>query len=819
MGVNDLWQILEPVKQHAHLRSLQGKTLAVDLSLWVCEALTVKKMVGAVVKPHLRNLFFRISSLTLMGVKLLFVMEGEAPRLKADVMSKRNEARYGPPQTRAHRPTRSCFKAFLKECLDLLECLGIPWVQAAGEAEAMCAYLNAHGYVDGCLTNDGDAFLYGALTVYRNFTMNTKDPHVDCYVMSSIERELGLDRDSLIGLAVLLGCDYLPKGVPGVGKEQALKLVHSLKGQSLLQRFDQWKEESDSLDLSPATLRKPAHCSVCAHPGSPKDHERNGCRLCGSENYCEPHDYEYRCLCAWHRAEHSRQQNAVENSIKKRACSCKGFPFHEVIREFQLNKDRLTRKICWQRPDLLSFQVFALERMQWPSEYACEKLMVLLTHHDMTERKSGRTGPSQLQPLRINCPRIRNGTSCFEIQWQKPEHYVTVAAPSANLPPGEPAVLTVEEASLFEAAYPEVVAQYQKQVQESRGKKAQSKKNKSKGGGLPALEEVEVLLSGVKLSREVAPGQGPRPNQKSPRDGQWPKKATPAADSWLFLGAPVEAEAPSPSPLRLGRTQRSAAGGHPSSEHQHDGSVIEALQLSTIDWEGTSFSTSPGAQDPPEPGPARGQSALPLSSLTLKERVCARAWELPQASSPQDEGVDLEARSWQKMEGALAVESRPSSEPPWLDRGPQDGPEKSAAASRRAPFCQAKPSASAAASPGNPAGRPPGPEPTRVGPEPHPAPKRDPKKSVCLPCSSSDEEAELARGGRNPKGRRGPRQRPPARLESRVPGAPSEPRPEPRVAPTEGPSPLAPGEDKDARLLLESPLPLAQRLKLRFQSR
>lgn len=56
----------------------------------------------------------------------------------------------------------------------MLECLGVPWVQAAGEAEAMCAYLNVHGYVDGCITNDGDAFLYGARTVYRNFTMNSK---------------------------------------------------------------------------------------------------------------------------------------------------------------------------------------------------------------------------------------------------------------------------------------------------------------------------------------------------------------------------------------------------------------------------------------------------------------------------------------------------------------------------------------------------------------------------------------------------------------------------------------------------------------------
>lgn len=73
-----------------------------------------------------------------------------------------------------NRVLRFLAPAFSFQCLELLECLGIPWVQAAGEAEAMCAYLDASGYVDGCLTNDGDAFLYGAHTVYRNFTMNTK---------------------------------------------------------------------------------------------------------------------------------------------------------------------------------------------------------------------------------------------------------------------------------------------------------------------------------------------------------------------------------------------------------------------------------------------------------------------------------------------------------------------------------------------------------------------------------------------------------------------------------------------------------------------
>lgn len=317
MGVNDLWQILEPVKQHIHLQHLSGKTIAVDLSLWVCEAQTVKKMIGTVMKPHLRNLFFRISYLTQMNVKLVFVMEGEPPKMKADVISKRTQTRYGPSgKARSQKTGRSHFKSVLRECLDMLECLGVPWVQAAGEAEAMCAHLNASGHVDGCLTNDSDTFLYGAQTVYRNFTMDTKDPHVDCYTASSIKSELGLDRDALVGLAVLLGCDYLPKGVPGVGKEQALKLLQILKGQSLLQRFNQWIEEPCYSVPKPAA-KKVVHCSVCSHPGSPKDHERNGCLLCKSDRYCEPHDYEYLCPCEWHQTDHNRQLNEIENNIKK----------------------------------------------------------------------------------------------------------------------------------------------------------------------------------------------------------------------------------------------------------------------------------------------------------------------------------------------------------------------------------------------------------------------------------------------------------------------------------------------------------------------
>lgn len=51
----------------------------------------------------------------------------------------------------------------------------------------------------------------------------------------------------MIALALLLGCDYVPTGVPGVGKETAVKLFTALPGADLLNRFV--KRYIPSLDI------------------------------------------------------------------------------------------------------------------------------------------------------------------------------------------------------------------------------------------------------------------------------------------------------------------------------------------------------------------------------------------------------------------------------------------------------------------------------------------------------------------------------------------------------------------------------------------
>ena len=95
MGVNQLWSILEPVKQEHNVSSLSGKTVCVDLSGWICEAQCAKGLKASVNKPHLRNIFFRVLNLTRLGVRLVFVVDGKAPELKWEAMAKRVQSRYG----------------------------------------------------------------------------------------------------------------------------------------------------------------------------------------------------------------------------------------------------------------------------------------------------------------------------------------------------------------------------------------------------------------------------------------------------------------------------------------------------------------------------------------------------------------------------------------------------------------------------------------------------------------------------------------------------------------------------------------------------
>ena len=75
--------------------------------------------------------------------------------------------------------------------------------------------LNAEGLVDAVITEDSDTFCYGAEVILRNFSISASGPSVEMYTASRLDELLGLTRDRIVFLAILLGCDFFPTGIPG----------------------------------------------------------------------------------------------------------------------------------------------------------------------------------------------------------------------------------------------------------------------------------------------------------------------------------------------------------------------------------------------------------------------------------------------------------------------------------------------------------------------------------------------------------------------------------------------------------------------------
>ncbi|HDD64240.1 MAG TPA: flap structure-specific endonuclease, partial [Thermoprotei archaeon] len=110
-----------------------------------------------------------------------------------------------------------------------------PWVQAPSEGEAQAAYMALKGDVWATASQDYDSLLYGTPRLVRNITISgrRKLPRKNVYIeispelieLKNVLETLGITREQLIAIGILLGTDYNPGGVKGIGPKKALKLV------------------------------------------------------------------------------------------------------------------------------------------------------------------------------------------------------------------------------------------------------------------------------------------------------------------------------------------------------------------------------------------------------------------------------------------------------------------------------------------------------------------------------------------------------------------------------------------------------------------
>lgn len=111
------------------------------------------------------------------------------------------------------------------DCKRLLSLMGVPWIQAPGEAEAECAALVRQGVVYAAGSEDMDTLTFGAGVLLRHLTFSEakKMPITEIHLEKVLEG-LGMTMDQFIDLCILLGCDYCDS-IKGIGPTRAVSLI------------------------------------------------------------------------------------------------------------------------------------------------------------------------------------------------------------------------------------------------------------------------------------------------------------------------------------------------------------------------------------------------------------------------------------------------------------------------------------------------------------------------------------------------------------------------------------------------------------------
>ena len=227
-GYNTLYQFLAIIRgsDGSHLKDSKGR-----------------------VTSHVSGLFYRTVNLLELGMKLVYVFDGKPPELKSEEIQRRSDQRREAkdmylkalqagdlPQARRFAEASTVLRRdMVADSKELLDAMGIPWVDAPSEGEAQASTMAVEGTVDAVGSQDHDSLVFGAPVLVRNVTISGKrrlpskgiviNVQPERIRLSSVLSSTGLTREQLVDFAILLGTDFNPDGFEGVGPATAMKYL------------------------------------------------------------------------------------------------------------------------------------------------------------------------------------------------------------------------------------------------------------------------------------------------------------------------------------------------------------------------------------------------------------------------------------------------------------------------------------------------------------------------------------------------------------------------------------------------------------------
>ncbi len=277
------------IAHRIELEDLRGKSVAIDAFNAMYQFLSIIRQrdgtplmtsSGEITSVH-SGIFYRTAKLLTMGITPVYVFDGEPPPFKRGTVEEREEARREAMEKwrealaagrledarKYAQAALSLTPEMIEDAKKILEYMGVPLVQAPSEGEAQAAYMARKGDVWAAGSQDYDSLLFGSPRLVRNLTFSErrKLPGTQRYVkvypeeilLKEVLDNLGISREQLIIVGILVGTDYNPGGIKGIGPKKALKLVESCETLEEILKHVKWEFEIDPKEIFEFFLEPP----------------------------------------------------------------------------------------------------------------------------------------------------------------------------------------------------------------------------------------------------------------------------------------------------------------------------------------------------------------------------------------------------------------------------------------------------------------------------------------------------------------------------------------------------------------------------------
>ena len=276
MGL-DLKSLL--VRDKTKLESFTNKIVAIDAYNAIYQFLAIIRGPEGLhltdtkgrVTSHITGLFYRNINFLSLGIKPVYIFDGKPPSLKSAEIEHRKQIKKDATvkyeravsegkmedARKFAQQTTSMKDGMVEDSKRLLELFGIPYIQAPSEGEATAARLTVTEHADVAASQDFDSILFGAKKLVRNFTNSgrRKLPNRNTYIEMEPEiidynknlEALGITREQLIDVGILIGTDFNPDGFERIGPKTAIKMI---KEHGKLEDVKQIQEQLQEIDYN-----------------------------------------------------------------------------------------------------------------------------------------------------------------------------------------------------------------------------------------------------------------------------------------------------------------------------------------------------------------------------------------------------------------------------------------------------------------------------------------------------------------------------------------------------------------------------------------